>query len=226
MAIPLLAKDNVVAGVVNVMVSRESAKKLIHSSMIRYAFGVIVMILLIGGVLYLFLLIKIIRPLQVLKDSIDAVSFNNPQLSFPERSDEIGDVGKSVTALLDKIREDRKQLEKAELMSADKEQNWWAGILSVMAPEGSRAMVLDEENNILYANFELNAADNKQVHLLDVFDGRQQEIIQTVGEALETPAKIRCSSVVDKDVKYKVKAVLLPDDAGKNRVVLVLEPEK
>ena len=226
MAIPLLAKDNVVAGVVNVTVSRESAKKLIHSSMVRYTFGVVVMILLIGGVLYLFLLIKIIRPLQALKDSIDAVSFNNPQLSFPKRSDEIGDVGEAVSALLNKVREDRKQLEQKEAMSEGKEQQWWSAILEAMAPQGARAMVLDEENNILFANFELNKAEKDKVHLLDVFDSRQQGIIQLVGEALESPAKVLRSSVVDKDVKYIAKAVQLPDETGKNRVVLVLEPEK
>ncbi len=225
MAIPLLAKDNVVAGVVNITVSRESAKKLIHSSMIRYAFGVVVMILLIGGVLYLFLLLKIIRPLEALKDSIDAVSFNNPKLSFPPRNDEIGDVGESVNALLDKIQEDRRRLEQKETMSEEKEQKWWACILETMTPQGGKGMVLDEENNILFANFELNQS-KKKVHLLDVFDSRQQEIIQAVGEALETPAKVVRRSVVDKDVKYIVKAVQLPDDGGRNRVVLVLEPEK
>ncbi|MBR4591942.1 MAG: hypothetical protein IKO35_01890, partial [Elusimicrobiaceae bacterium] len=104
MAIPLLAKDNMVAGVVNVTVSRESAKKLIHSSMIRYGFGALIMILLIGGVLYLFLLLKVIRPLGMLKDSVEAVSLNNLTLAFPKRRDEIGDVGVAVSALLDKVR--------------------------------------------------------------------------------------------------------------------------
>lgn len=226
MAIPLLAKDNVVAGVVNVTVSRENAKKLIHSSMVRYAFGVVVMILLIGGVLYLFLLIKILRPLQLLKDSIEAVSFNNPQLSFPKRSDEIGDVGEAVSGLLDKIQQERAQLQQTELMSAEKEQQWWGNLLVAMTPEGGRAMVLDEDNNILYANVELDKAGKEKIHLLDVFDGRQQEIIQVVGEALQTPGKVLRGSVVDKDVKYRVKAVQLPDDGGKHRVVLVLEPEK
>ena len=46
MAIPLLAKGNTVAGVVNVTVSRENAKQLIHSSMVRYAVGAFIMILL------------------------------------------------------------------------------------------------------------------------------------------------------------------------------------
>lgn len=226
MAIPLLAKDSVVAGVVNITVSRESAKKLIHSSMVRYAFGAIIMILLIGGVLYLFLLIKVIRPLQLLKDNIDAVSFNNPQISFPKRNDEIGDVGQAVSDLLIKIQEDRQQLEQQEIVAANQEQQWWAGILEVLAPQGARAMVLDEENNILFANFELNNTEKGKVHLLDFFDNQQQGIIQVVGEALETPGKVLQSGVVDKDVKYTAKAIQLPSDAGKNRVVLVLDPER
>lgn len=225
MAIPLLAKDNRVAGVVNVTVSRENAKKLIHSSMIRYVFGAFIMVLLIGGVLYLFLLLKILRPLQGLKDSIEAVSLNNLSLAYGERKDEIGDVAESVKSLLSKIREDIKGLENVEIMSLEKEQKWWKTIFAITVPKGSRAMVIDENNNILYTNFELKVPGKDTVHLLDIFDGRQQEIIQVVGEALENPAKVLRGSVVNKDVQCLVKAVQLPDDAGKNRIVLVLEPE-
>ncbi len=226
MAIPLLAKDNVVAGIINLTVSRESARKLIHSSMIRYAFGAFIMILLIGGVLYLFLLLKIIRPLGSLKDSIEAVSLNNLVLGFPARRDEIGEVAGAVEGLLGKIREDMKSLENVEILSLEKEQKWWKTILAVTVPKGSRALVIDENNNILYTNFELKMPGKEKVHLLDLFDGRQQEIIQVVGEALENPTKVLRGSVLNKDVKCLVKAVQLPDDAGKNRIVLVLEPEK
>ena len=111
MAIPLLAKGNTVAGVVNVTVSRENAKNLIHSSMVRYAIGAFIMILLIGGVLYLFLLLKILRPLESLRDSVDAVSLNNLKLSFPPRQDEIGEVATAIGGLLAKIQEDIKSLE-------------------------------------------------------------------------------------------------------------------
>ena len=225
MAIPLLAKDNMVAGVVNITVSRENAKKLIHSSMIRYAFGALIMILLIGGVLYLFLLLKIIRPLGVLKDSVDAVSLNNLTLSFPERKDEIGEVGVAVAGLLERLREDLKGKEDVEIMSLEKEQRWWKTILAITVPKGSRALVLDENNNILYTNFELNVPGKEKVHLLDVFDGRQQEIIQVIGEALENPTKVLRSTAENKGVQYQVKAVQLPDDAGKNRIILVLEPK-
>ncbi len=226
MAVPLLAKDNMVAGVINVTVSRQSAKKLIEVSMVRYAIGVLIMMVLIGGVLYLFLLLKIIRPLGALKDSVDAVSMNHLTLDFPARRDEIGDVARSVTALLDRIREDIKGLESVEIMSLEKEQRWWKTIFAVMVPKGTRAIVVDENNNILYTNFELNFPGKKQVHLLDLFDSRQREIIQVVGEAMENPTKVLRGSVENKNVQCIVKAVQLPDDAGKNRIVLVLEPEK
>ena len=226
MAIPLLAKGNTVAGVVNVTVSRENAKNLIHSSMVRYAIGAFIMILLIGGVLYLFLLLKILRPLESLRDSVDAVSLNNLKLSFPPRQDEIGEVATAIGGLLAKIQEDIKSLENVEIMSLEKEQRWWKTILAVTVPKGSRALVIDENNNILYTNFELQVPGKEKVHLLDMFDGRQQEIIQVVGEALENPAKVLRGTVMNKNVKCVVKAVQLPDDAGKNRIVLVLEPEK
>ena len=226
MAIPLLAKGNTVAGVVNVTVSRENAKNLIHSSMVRYAIGAFIMILLIGGVLYLFLLLKILRPLESLRDSVDAVSLNNLKLSFPPRQDEIGEVATAIGGLLAKIQEDIKSLENVEIMSLEIEQRCWKTILAVTVPKGSRALVIDENNNILYTNFELQVPGKEKVHLLDIFDGRQQEIIQVVGEALENPAKVLRGTVMNKNVKCVVKAVQLPDDAGKNRIVLVLEPEK
>ncbi len=226
MAIPLLAKENTVAGVVNLTVSREAARTLIHSAMVRYAVGAFIMILLIGGVLYLFLLLKVLRPLGTLKDSIDVVSLNHLTLEYPERKDEIGDVALAVQGLLGKIQEDVKGLEQGEILALEKEKTWWKAIFAVAIPKGTRALVVDENNNVLYTNFELKVPEGSKVHLLDIFDGRQQEIIQVVGEALEKPAKVLRGSVVNKDVKCLVKAVQLPDDAGKNRIVVVLEPEK
>lgn len=225
MAIPLLAKDTV-AGVIDITVSRENARGLINSSMVRYAFGAFIMILLIGGVLYLFMLLKIVRPLQLLKDSIEAVSFNNPTLSYPKRNDEIGDTAETVENLLGRMQEELQRFSEQASSSAEKEQDWWSSLLTLFASAQTRAMVLDEDNTVLYANFDLTAFGKNKVHLLDVFDGRQQGVIEVVGKALEEPGKIWSGSVTDKDVKYKVKAVLLPDGLGKNRVVLMMEPEK
>ena len=114
----------------------------------------------------------------------------------------------------------------AEIMSLEKEQHWWEAILAVAVPKGSRALVIDENNNVLYANFELAIPGKDKIHLLDIFDGRQQEIIQVVGEAMDNPAKVLRGTVENKNVQCIVRAVQLPDDAGKNRIVLVLEPEK
>lgn len=225
MAIPLMA-SNRVAGIVNLTVSRAAARDSISEAMVKYAIGVFIMILLIGGVLYLFLLLKVIRPLGALKDGIDVISLNKLSLEYPERKDEIGDVAKSVQGLLGKINEDMKSLERNEIVSLEKEKTWWKSIFAVAIPKGTRAIVVDENNNVLYTNFELKESENRKIHLLDIFDGRQQEIIQVVGEALENPTKVLRGSVVSANVKCIVKAVQLPDDAGRNRIVVVLEPEK
>ena len=157
---------------------------------------------------------------------MDAVSLNTLTLTYTPRSDEIGDVAKSVDSMLAKIREDIKGMQDVEIMSLEKERKWWKTILAVTVPKGSRALVVDENNNILYTNFELNSKKEGPVHLLDIFDGRQQNIIQVVGEALENPTKVLRGTVENKNVQCLVKAVQLPDDAGKNRMILVLEPEK
>ncbi|MBO5911409.1 MAG: hypothetical protein J6Q05_04390 [Elusimicrobiaceae bacterium] len=225
MAIPLLAKGNTVAGVLDLTVSRAAARGLIRSSMVRYTVGAIIILALIGGVLYLFLLLKIIRPLVTLKDSIEAVSLNNLKLRYEPPKDEVGDVAVAVEGLLGKITEDIKGLENMEIMSLEKEKTWWKAVFAVTVPKGTRALVVDENNNVLYTNFELKVTEKRKVHLLDIFDGRQQEIIRVIGEALEKPTKVLRGNVKNNDVKCIVKAVQLPDDAGKNRIVVVLEPE-
>ncbi len=225
MAIPLLAKGDTVAGVINLTVSREAARELIRSAMIKYCMGALVMILLIGGVLYLFLLLKVIRPLTSLKDSIEAVSLNHLTLDVPQRKDEVGDVATAVKGLLAKINEDIKGFEDVEIMSLEKEKTWWKAILAVAVPKGTRALVVDENNNVLYTNFEFEATEKRTVHLLDIFNGRQQEIIQVVGEALENPNRVLRATVMSQGIKCLVKVVQLPDDAGKNRMIVVLEPE-
>ena len=226
MAIPIMARGDTVAGVVNLIVSRQAARELISQAMVKYTVGAIIILVLIGGVLYLFLLLKVLRPLVALKDALEAVSLNNLNLSVPVTKDEIGDVAKAAQGMLDKIKEDMKGLENTEIMSLEKEKTWWKAVFAVAVPKGTKALVVDENNNVLYSNFELKIGKGQKVHLLDIFDGRQQEIIQVVGEALEKPTKVLRSSVVNKNVKCKVKAVQLPDDAGKNRIVVVLEPEE
>ncbi len=225
-AIPLLAKGNVVAGVLDLTVSRTGARTLIHSSMIRYSVGACIMLLIIGGVLYLFLLFQVIRPLTVLKDNIEAVSLNNLSFSYPARSDEIGAVARSVQDLLGKVSAEMKGEEKEEIMSLDKEKTWWKAILAVAIAKGTRALVVDENYNVLYTNFELDIEEGRKLHLLDVFDGRQQEIIQILGKAAEEPSKVLRGMAVSKNVNCLVKAVQLPDDAGKNRMIVVVEPEQ
>lgn len=225
-AIPLIAKNDAVAGVLDLTVSRAAARELIRSSMLRYSIGAFVLILLIGGVLYLFLLLKVIRPLVSLKDAIEAVSLNNLTLSYSSRNDEVGDVANAVEGLLAKINEDITGLENVEILSLEKEKTWWKSIFAVSVPRGTRALVVDENNNVLYTNFSLDRADERKVHLLDIFDGSQQEIIQVLGEALENPGKVLRAEVISEDVKCKVRAVQLPDDAGRNRIVVVLEPQK
>ena len=117
-------------------------------------------------------------------------------------------------------------MEEVEIMSLEKEKTWWKAVFAVTVPKGTRALVVDENNNVLYTNFQFKATEKRKIHLLDIFDGRQQEIIQVVGEALENPTKVLRGKVVSKDVKCIVKAVQLPDDAGKNRIIVVLDPEK
>ena len=117
-------------------------------------------------------------------------------------------------------------VEHEEIMSLDKEKIWWKSILAVTIPKGTRALVVDENYNVLYTNFELTLDGGRKIHLLDVFDGRQQEVIQILGKAAETPSKVLRGKAISDNVTCLVKALQLPDDAGKNRMLVVVEPEQ
>ena len=69
-------------------------------------------------------------------------------------------------------------------------------------------------------------ADNESIIRLDLREMLEDAGHEVVGEAMENPTKVLRGSVENKNVQCVVKAVQLPDDAGKNRIVLVLEPEK
>jgi len=226
MSFPLRAAQDEVVGIVNLQVSRQSAKDLIGKAMVRYATSCLVIFILMGVILYIFVYVKIISPLNGLSSAVAAISLKDLKLNYKDRNDEIGGVADSLNDFLARVKREFQGIETQNKKKSDTEQLWWKALLAVAISKGSRALVVDHDNNIMFANFEMHVKKEGPLHLLDVFDGQQTEVITVIGKAMDAPGKVFKGEAQVGDVKYAIKAVQLPDLDSDLRTMIVLEPEK
>ncbi|MGB2579807.1 HAMP domain-containing protein [Elusimicrobium simillimum] len=226
MAFPLRAAQNELIGVVNIQVSRVSAKQLVNDALVKYAYSTFIIMILMGGILYIFIYAKIVSPLVNLRGAVETVSLKDLKLNFKNRNDEIGDVASAVTELLGRVKKEFKGIESQSKKKKDVEQLWWKALLAVAISKGSRALVVDNDNNIMFANFEISVKKDGPLHLLDIFDGQQSQIIEIIGKAMDTPGKVYKGEASVGDGKFIIRAVQLPSAENNARTMIVLEPEK
>ena len=223
-AIPLKAKDNRIAGVISLDVSRAQVKREISGALRSYIVGAIAIFALMGFVLYLFVIRNVVNPIVYLTDSIENISTKSFQLDFVERSDEVGALAKAVEAFLAKVKRELEERETIDKSRHHYEQEWWSSVLAITVPKGSRAIVVDENNNIMHANFELTMKKDGPVHLLDIFGGTQQDIVHLVGQAMDNPGKIFRAKTESGGRTFGIKTLQLKSKGGIVRTVIVLEP--
>ncbi|MCL2887869.1 MAG: hypothetical protein FWF35_00945 [Elusimicrobia bacterium] len=226
MAFPLRAAQDEVVGIVNLQVSRQSAKELISSAMVRYASSCVVIFIIMGLILYIFIYVKVVSPLNNLAGAVDSISLKDLKLNYKERNDEIGGVAESVSGFLARIKKEFKGQEAQTKKKEETEQLWWKALLAAAISKGSRAVVVDNDNNIMFANFEINVKKDGPLHLLDIFDGQQSEVITIIGKAMDTPGKVFRGETSVGNTKYIIKAVQLPAQEEELRTMIVLEPDK
>lgn len=223
-AVPLKAKDGKVAGVISFDVSRDDVKKEINNALVNYLAGSVLIFILMGIVLYIFVIKNVTRPIVALTDSIENISTKSFQLDFMERSDEVGELARAVQNFLSKVK---KELEEREILDKSRhhyEQEWWSSVLAITIPKGSRALVVDENNNVMHANFELAIKKEGPIHLLDIFGGTQQDIVHIVGQAMDNPGKIFRAKTQSGGRAFGIKTLQLSSRGGLVRTVIVLEP--
>ncbi|MFA5162145.1 MAG: hypothetical protein WC421_07850 [Elusimicrobiales bacterium] len=223
-AIPLRARENVIIGVLDLLVSREGSERIISSAMRKYIVGAAGVLLLLGIPLYLFLSHYVITPLSVLRDSIDNISTKSFEIKFARRRDEIGELAESVALFLDKVRVELSDITERDRQRHAHEQAWWQAVLTTAVKRGSRAIVVDEDNNVLYANFEMSAVPGQKLHLLDVVDSQQQDVLKLIGMAMETT-----QTSVEGDTTFKgepahVRAVQVQSEGTLKRTLIIFEP--
>ena len=108
------------------------------------------------------------------------------------------------------------------------EQSWWEGILRAVVSKDSRALVVDEDNNILLSNFDIPRKDPAQkLHLLDVIDSQQVEVLRLIGTAIDSPQQLMEGEAVFKGQLCHVRVIQLQDASGAmRRTLIVFEPRK
>jgi len=96
------------------------------------------------------------------------------------------------------------------------EARWWQSILMAIVSKQHRAIVVDEDNSVLYTNFPVTGtvtAEGK-LHLLDVIDSQQQDVLRLVGVALDRPNSVQEGDTIFRSEPCHVKAVHLVERRG------------
>lgn len=224
-AIPLSLRGEVM-GVINIQVSREGVRRVINKAMQKYAVGAVGVLVLLGIPLYFFLHHFVINPLMTLRDSIEAVSFKNLELKFPARHDEIGELANVINVFLSKVKAEIANSMVKEKQRGVAEARWWQSILAAIVPKNHKAIVVDEDNTVLFTNFPTSAATaDAKLHLLDVIDSQQQDVLRLVGIALDRPNQVQEGDTMFKSEACHVRAVHLEEDGELRRTLIIFEPK-
>jgi len=223
-AIPLALRGDVL-GIIDLEVSREGVAKVIDAAMRKYAVGAVGVLLLLGIPLYFFLHHFVLNPLLNLRDAIETISFKNLELKFKAGNDEIGDLSGAIGIFLSKVKAEIANAMAKEKQRGLAEARWWESILKAVVAKNSRAIVVDEDNSVLYTNFPITGivtADGK-LHLLDVIDSQQQDVLRLVSVALDRPNQIVEADTMFRSEPCHVKAVHLDEDGEAKRTLILFE---
>jgi len=224
-AIPFTARTEII-GIISVLVSKAPADVLVGSAMRKYVFGALGVLFLLGLPLYFFLHHYVVSPMEALQDNVDNISLKTFDLRFPPRSDEIGGLVGAISRLLGKMKLEIEGIVNRDRKYKEAEQKWWRSLLNTIVPGEQYVIVVDENNNILYANFELaGGGEAKNIHLLDVVDSQQQNLLRLVGQAFETPNRIVEGETVFRNQNLGVKVLHVGDTSEMSRTLILLHPK-
>ncbi|MHB2025199.1 MAG: hypothetical protein ACYCPQ_00970 [Elusimicrobiota bacterium] len=227
-AIPLSSNGEIL-GVIDLQVDQKDAIEIISIDMRKYAAVALVVMIILGFCLYFFLHHFVIAPLLDLRDAVEAISFRTLDLKFPSRPDEIGDVAAVAGLFLSKVKTETAQSVVRDRQRSEAESHWWQSILATIVSRTSKAIVVDEDNAVLYTNFpipSIPSGSNGKLHLLDVIDAQQQEILRMVGAALERPNQIVEGDTVFRGESCHAKAIHLQNEGEMRRTLILLDPKR
>lgn len=223
--IPFSVRGDII-GIIDVVVSKAGADLLIGSAMRKYVLGAIGVLFLLGLPLYFFFHHYIILPLETLRDSVETISLKSFDLRFQAKEDEIGELAGAIMRLLGKMKIEIDGIVNRDHKYKESEQKWWRSLLGTIVPRSEYVIVVDENNNILYANFELaRGMDAKNIHLLDVVDSQQQNLLRLVGQAFDKPGQLVEGETVFRDQNLNVRVLHVGESSEMNRTLIIFYPK-
>jgi len=213
-----------VVGIIDVQFSRAGAKALIKKSMIQFFVGSFAILSLMGIGLFMMFYYKVIMPINSLTDSIESISTKSFEFEFLEREDEIGNLAKAVDGFLAKVKGELELFEQSSEKATVSEKNWWKTILDITVSKKGKAIVVDENNMVMFTNFKA-LKESSKVHLLDIFDNTNSDIIQLVGKALESTGKVFEIETEYKGNGFAVKVARMETAKNLSRILIILTPK-
>ncbi len=225
-AIPLALRGEVL-GIIDLQISREGVVRVINQAMRKYAAGAVGVLFLLGIPLYFFLHHFVINPLLSLRDAIEAISFKSLELKYAPRHDEIGGLANAVSIFLSKVKAEVANAMVKEKQRGAAEAKWWQSILMAIVAKNHRAIVVDEDNSVLYTNFPIagGASADGKLHLLDVIDSQQQDVLRLVTAALDKPNYLVEADTMFRSEPCHVRAVHLEEEGELRRTLILFEPK-
>ena len=108
------------------------------------------------------------------------------------------------------------------------EARWWQSILTAIVSKNHKAIVVDEDNSVLYTNFQVTGSVSTEgrLHLLDVIDSQQQDVLRLVGVALDRPNQVVEGDTLFRGEACHVRAVHLEEEGELRRTLIIFEPKQ
>ncbi|MBI4055905.1 MAG: hypothetical protein HY402_07240 [Elusimicrobia bacterium] len=228
-AAPILSR-NEPTGILSLHVTREEVSQTIGAAMKKYAVGALGIVLILGIPLQIFFSRFVFHPLQMLLDAVENLNTRNLELKFPKRRDEFGKLAQNLQSLLGRLREELAAVQHKGEQRGRWEQRRWESLVRVLA-QSRQAIIVDENNNVLYTNFPVLKAATQgmgtsKLHLLDVVDSRQQELLRLVNWALEHPNEPAEGDTDFRGRPCHVRILNLEDTGEDRRTIILFEPKK
>lgn len=225
LGVPFTLRGEII-GIMALTFSREGAQRLVGSAMRKYLVGALLTLFLIGLPLYFFFSHYVTSPIETLRERVRYVSLRNPELRVPERSGEIGSLGAEFSAMAEKMRKELEENSRRAEESSETEGLWWRSLLNAIVPGSSYALVVNQDNNVLYSNFDLGrAGETGAVHLLDLVDNRQQALLRLASEALEAPGRVLEGEAVFKNRDMNARILHIGSAHGTGRTLILFQPK-
>jgi len=193
------------------------------AGVVRYAFLALSAVLLLCAVLYFLLRRYVENPLSSLAFWMDGASLRGgDQARAAPPPPAAGEVSAAAARLAARARDELAAVEKRLASVVETEQAWWRALLGAAAPAGARVIVVDENNNVIYSNSGPGEVrGGEKVHLLDVVDSNQQDLLRLIGEAFESPGRAVEGRAAFRGRPVRVKVLHVGEGADLGRTLIL-----